>query len=73
MTARPLRLWRLTWSHQLGVWWMPCAVVTPDTADARRRILESADAQGVVYVAAIKAPRIQPSDQARARHSTVFV
>ena len=70
---RPLRLWRLTWSHTLGVYWMALDVVTSDTADAKRRILESGDAQGVVYVAAIKAPKIGEGDQARAQHATVFV
>ena len=68
----PLRLWRLTWSHTLGVYWMACDVVTADTADAVRRILENTDAQGVVYVAAVKAPGIGEGDQARARHATVF-
>jgi hypothetical protein len=48
-------------------------VVTADTADAVRRILESGDAQGVVYAAAVKAPKIEEGDQARARHATVFV
>ena len=69
---RPLRLWRLTWSHTLGVYWMARDVVTADTADAVRRALESTDAQGVVYVAAIKAPKIGEGDQAKARHATVF-
>ena len=69
---RPLRLWRLTWSHTSGVYWMACDVVTADTADLRRRILERTDAQGVVYVAAVKAPKIGEGDQARARNATVF-
>jgi hypothetical protein len=47
-------------------------VVSPDTADHRRRILERTDAQGVVYAAAVKAPKIEEGDQARARHATVF-
>ena len=51
---------------------MACDVVTADTADAKRRILESGDAQGVVYVAAVKAPKIGEGDQARAQHATVF-
>ena len=61
-----LNLYRLTWSHACGVYWMFCRAVTPDTAAAWQRIFEGDD--GAEYTTAPKPPAITPDMHARAKH-----
>lgn len=65
-----LNLYRLTWSHALGVYWLHCRAVTPETGDAWKAIYEKDD--GAEYVISAKPPRVKPGMESRALHIATF-
>lgn len=65
-------LWRLTWSHSFGVKWLAMRLCDPDSAEQWADIYRKDDAQGVVYVAAKKMPRLPDNARELARHAATF-
>lgn len=63
-------LYRLTWSHAIGVHWLFCRAVTRDSAEAWLRIYERDD--GAHYVVADKPPRVKSGMESLAMHAATF-
>jgi hypothetical protein len=61
-------LWRLTWSHARGVYWLRVRDCSVDTAEAWKAEFEKDDAPSAVYVLSAKTPAIKPGDDKRALH-----
>lgn len=68
-----VKLWRLTWTRDCGVFWMWMDTVSAENADWRMRQLARHDAQGAVYTAANRRPRLPDNARALARHPAVIV
>ena len=65
-------LWRLTWSHATGVYWLAMRACDPDNAAAWADIFRKGDATGALYVASRKRPKLPDNAQELARHPAAF-
>lgn len=65
-------LWRLTWSHGLGVYWAAMRLCDPADADAWANVFRKDDALGAVYVASRKKPKLPKDARSLARHPAVY-
>lgn len=66
-----LNLWRLTWSHALGVYWLHCRAVTQETAQHWQRIYEGDDS-GALYQVSAKKPAMPNNAEQLAQHVAKF-
>ena len=64
-------LWRLTWSHARGVYWLAMRVCDTYNADAWLSQFER-DEPNAVYMLSAKRPKIKAGDEARALHPASF-
>ena len=60
-------LFRLTWSHARGIYWLPMRSVAPGTEESWIRVFK-ADEPNATFVVADKAPKIRAGDESRALH-----
>lgn len=65
-----LSLWRLTWSHAHGARWLYMRGVSPENAEAWKRVYEQDD--GATYTVAAKQPKVRPGDEKRAMHAAIL-
>lgn len=72
MSDNRVTLWRLTWSHGRGAYWMAMRLCDPDNAQAWMDIFRKDDAQGVVYVASKQRPKLPSNARELARHPAVY-
>lgn len=61
-------LWRLTWSHARGVYWLRVRDCSVDTAEAWKAEFQKDDAPTAVYVISPTKPAIKAGDRDRALH-----
>lgn len=66
-----IHIFRLTWSHAVGVYWAQMRSTHPDDAEAWLRVFRQ-DEPNAVFIAASKPPKIQPGDEKRALHPAVL-
>jgi hypothetical protein len=71
MAQRPLVLYRLTWSHCTGVYWLAMRACADDCAEAWLDLFRQ-DEPIATFCLARKPPAIQPDDRAKARHVASF-
>jgi len=64
-------IWRLTWSHDIGVHWLPMRSCDSDSAEQWLAIFRH-DESNAVFCAASKPPQISRRDGAAAKHVTTF-
>lgn len=65
-------LYRLTWSHACGVYWMFCRAVTLETGESWKRIFETDD-PGALYRVSDLPPPLEGVDPAQARHPAPLI
>lgn len=65
-------LWRLTWSHGFGVQWLAMRACDSASAECWIDVYKKDDAQGVVYIASKKQPKMPENARDLARHATTF-
>jgi hypothetical protein len=65
--APRLTLWRLTWSHAMGVYWMACRACDPAAGDSWLRIYQT-DEPCARYALSHARPPLRDSDTPDARH-----
>lgn len=64
-------LFRLTWSHARGVYWLPLRICADGTAESWIRV-HQADEPNAVFIVAQKAPRLVAGDENRALHAATL-
>lgn len=72
MTPERVTLWRLTWTHDAGPFWLAMGSTHPDSAAHDIARLQRRDAQGTRYHASAKRPPLPDNAQALARHPAVW-
>lgn len=68
---KQVTLWRLTWSHAQGVYWLAMRLCDPDNAESWADLFRK-DEPGVTYAVARKAPPLPDNARALARHVAMF-
>lgn len=72
MTTERVTLWRLTWTHDTGPFWLAMGSTHPDSAAHDIARLQRRDAQGTRYHASAKRPPLPDNAQALARHPATW-
>ena len=67
METGRVTLWRLTWSHATGVYWLGMRLCDVDNASAWLAVFQK-DETTATFCVAKKAPKILATDVALARH-----
>lgn len=71
MENERVTLWRLTWSHALGVRWLAMRLCEPGNAAAWLEVFRK-DEPGVTFAIGRKAPPLPDNARDLARHPAMF-
>ena len=71
LNSDQLTIWRLTWSHATGVYWLAMRLCQKDDAESWLSIFRK-DESGVTFQASRKKPALPEDARELARHVAMF-